>query len=68
MSNRRLLVAEILYRWHQLTAADLDTTEPDRFYLTELLFQRYGFCRERAQREVDLLFDEFEERLRQAAA
>ena len=68
MSNRRLLVTEIRSRWHQLTAADWDTTEPDRFRLTELLIERYGFCRERAQREVDLFFDEFEERLRQAAA
>ena len=68
MSYPRLLVAEILIRWNQLVPANLDHINDDRRQLVELLQGRYGFCQNRAEREVDSFMADFEERLRRAVA
>ena len=68
MSYPRLLAAEILVRWNQLVPVDLDRIKDDRRQLVELLQARYGFCRNRAEREVDSFMADFGERLRRAVA
>jgi hypothetical protein len=61
----RLLRGEILGRWGQLTASDIE--DCDRFQLITVLQSRYGYARRRAEKEVELFFGEFQERLRMAA-
>jgi hypothetical protein len=68
MPNRRLLRAEILFRWHQLLPTDVENLLPDGPQLVELLVARYGFCRERAEREVNSFLADFAERLHRAIA
>ena len=63
----RLLRGEIKRRWEQLTNADLEDCSTDRSKLIELLQARYGYARGRAEKEVELFFGEFRDRLRMAA-
>jgi hypothetical protein len=65
--STRLLRGEILRRWNQLTASDIEQCAMDRRGLTELLQNRYGFVKRRAEKEVELFFWEFQNRLRMAA-
>ncbi len=66
--SRRLLVAEILIRWDQLVPVEVESIQLDGPQLADLLQARYGFCRDRAEREVDLFLADFAERLRRAIA
>ena len=63
----RLLRGEILNRWEQLTTTDLEECGADRSKLIEVLQARYGYARRRAEKEVELFFDDFQDRLRMAA-
>lgn len=62
----RLLRGEILSRWQQLTTTDLEEYGVNRSRLIDVLQRRYGFAKKRAEKEVDLLFGEFRDRLRVA--
>lgn len=62
-----LLRGEILSRWEQLTPPDIEECGSDCSKLADVLQTRYGYARRRAEKEVDLFFDEFHERLRRAA-
>ena len=64
---RRLLSWEILSRWGELTTADIEDCGTDRAKLIDVLQARYGYAKRRAEKEVDLFLDEFEDRLRMAA-
>jgi hypothetical protein len=68
MAYNRLLASEILSHWPQLEPCDVETIQPDIQHLAALLETRYGFCRDRARREVELFFTEFAERLHRAVA
>ena len=63
----RLLRGEILSRWEQLTTSDIEECSPDRSKLIELLQTRYGYVQRRAEKEVELFFGEFQNRLQMAA-
>jgi hypothetical protein len=63
----RLLRGEILSRWEQLTNTDIEECGADRSKLIDVLQARYGYARRRAEKEVDLFFGDFEDRLRMAA-
>jgi len=69
-SNRRLgrlLRGELMGRWEQLTDADLEACVFDRARLIEALQARYGFSERRAEKEANLFYWEFDNRLRLAA-
>jgi hypothetical protein len=63
----RVLRGEILSRWEQLTTIDLEEGATNRSRLIDILQARYGFARKRAEKEVELFFGEFRDRLRLAA-
>jgi len=63
----RVLRGEILSRWEQLTTNDLEEGVTDRSRLIDILQARYGFAKKRAEKEVELFFGEFRDRLRLAA-
>lgn len=63
----RLLRWEILSRWGELTEADIEECGADQSKLIEVLQARYGYAKRRAEKEVDLFFSEFQDRLRMAA-
>ena len=65
--SARFFRGEILYRWQQLTTSDVEECCTDRSKLTGLLETRYGYAPSRAQKEVELFFGEFQDRLRMAA-
>jgi hypothetical protein len=65
--HHRLLCGEILSRWKQLTTADVEECGSDRSKLINMLQDRYGYAKRIAEKEVELLFFEFQERLRMAA-
>jgi hypothetical protein len=64
---RHLLRGEILTRWPQLTSEEVENSGTDRLKLAGLLQIRYGYAQRRAEKEVDLFFGEFQNRLRMAA-
>jgi hypothetical protein len=66
-SYGHLLRGEILCRWEYLTAADIDECMSDRTRLIDLVQSRYGYTKRRAEKEVDLFFGDFQDRLRLAA-
>jgi hypothetical protein len=57
---------EITYNWTELTSDDLDRINgrPDLIVLLEC---RYGYARGRAEREVERVVTEFEDKLRRAS-
>jgi len=63
----RLLRGEISRRWKQLTTADIEECGTDRSKLIDVLRTRYGYAKGRAEKEVELFFGEFRDRLRMAA-
>ena len=65
--SNRLLRGEILRRWEQLTTADIEECGTDGSKLIDVLRARYGYARRRAEKEVELFFGEFRDRLRMAA-
>jgi hypothetical protein len=68
MSYRRLLVTEILSHWQELLPSDLDGIHPDGPLLAQLLEARYGFCRDRVEREANSFLADFADRLQRARA
>ena len=62
-----LLRGEILSRWGQLTTADIEECGADRSKLIDVVQARYGFAKRRAEKEVELFFGDFQDRLRMAA-
>jgi len=58
---------EINIYWTELTSDDLDRINGRRDNLVLLLESRYGFGRPRAEREVEHLMSEFEDKLRRAS-
>ncbi len=65
--HSRLLPGEIQNRWKQLTTSEVEQCSTDRSKLIELLEARYGFAKRRAEKEVELFFGHFRDRLRMAA-
>ena len=65
--SNRLLRGEILRRWEQLTATDIEESGTDPSGLIQLLQTRYGYAERRAEKEVALFFGDFQDRLRRAA-
>ena len=63
----RLLRGEITCRWQELTNSDVEACTQDRSTLIEMLQARYGYARRRAEKEVELFFGEFRDRLRLAS-
>jgi hypothetical protein len=61
------LCSEIVRRWQQLSSYEVEECGANRSKLIEVLQSRYGFARRRAEKEVDLFYEEFEDRLRMAA-
>lgn len=58
---------EINYHWKELSADDLNRVDGKRDNLVLLIERRYGYARRRAEREVDLVVNEFADRLRKAS-
>src|SRR5712692_6003629 len=63
----RFLPGEITRRCQQLTTSEIEECCVDRSKLIDLLQARYGYARKRAEKEVELFFGEFQDRLRMAA-
>jgi len=61
------LRAEIMCRWQLLSGTEIDEGSADRSKLIALLQNRYGFAERRAEREVNLFYVDFQNRLRMAA-
>jgi uncharacterized protein YjbJ (UPF0337 family) len=59
--------SEINYYWTELTSDDLDQINGRRDNLVVLLESRYGFARRRAEKEVERVVGEFEDKLRRAS-
>jgi hypothetical protein len=57
---------EITYNWTELTSDDLDRINGRRDLIV-LLECRYGYARRRAEREVERVVTEFEDKLRLAS-
>ena len=58
---------EVNYYWTQLSSDDLDGIDGRRDNLIGLLERRYGYARRRAEREVERVLTEFEDKLRRAS-
>jgi uncharacterized protein YjbJ (UPF0337 family) len=58
---------EVNYYWTQLSSDDLDRVDGRRDNLVYLLERRYGYARRRAEREVERVVTEFEDKLRRAS-
>lgn len=63
----RLLLGEIRRRWEQLSTSEIEQCSVDESKLIDLLQARYGYAKRRAEKEVELFFGEFQDRLRMAA-
>ena len=58
---------ELNYQWTQLSSDDLDRIDGRTDNLVCLLEKRYGYARRRAEREVERVVTEFEDKLRRAS-
>ena len=58
---------ELNYHWTELSPDDLDGIDGKRDNLVYLLERRYGYARRRAEREVERVMTEFEDKLRRAS-
>jgi uncharacterized protein YjbJ (UPF0337 family) len=58
---------EINCHWTELSSDDLDRINGTRDNLVILLERRYGYARPRAEREVDRVITEFEDKLQRAS-
>ena len=63
----RFLRGEITRRWQELTTSDIEECCADGSRLVDVLQARYGFAKNRAEKEVELFLGEFQGRLRMAA-
>jgi hypothetical protein len=66
-AKSKQLRTEVNFHWSALSAEDLQGFDGQRDNLIDLLETRYGFARQRAEREVDWFLDQFEDRLRKAS-
>jgi uncharacterized protein YjbJ (UPF0337 family) len=53
--------------WNELSSDDLDRINGRRDNLVNLLERRYGYARRRAEREVERVLTDFEDKLRRAS-
>jgi uncharacterized protein YjbJ (UPF0337 family) len=58
---------ELNHQWTELSSDDLDRIDGTRDNLVCLLEKRYGYARRRAEREVERVMTEFEDKLRRAS-
>jgi len=58
---------ELNYQWTELSSDDLDRIDGKRDNLVCLLERRYGYARRRAEREVERVVSEFEDKLQRAS-
>ena len=58
---------EINDHWTELSSDDLDQINGRRDNLVVLLESRYGYARRRAEKEVERVVTEFEDKLRRAS-
>ena len=58
---------EINDHWAELSSEDLDQVDGRRDNLVILLESKYGYARNRAEREVERVISEFENKLRRAS-
>jgi uncharacterized protein YjbJ (UPF0337 family) len=58
---------ELKHQWNQLSSDDLDGIDGKSDNLVFLLEHRYGYARRRAEREVERVVLEFEDKLRRAS-
>jgi len=58
---------ELNYQWTELSSDELDRIDGKRDNLVCLLERRYGYARRRAEREVERVVTEFEDKLRRAS-
>jgi uncharacterized protein YjbJ (UPF0337 family) len=58
---------ELNYHWSELSSDDIDGVNGRRDNLVFLLERRYGYARRRAEREVERVVNEFEDKLRRAS-
>ena len=55
--NWKQLKGEVQKQWGKLTSDDIDVIEGEREKLVGRIQERYGYSRERAEREVDEYFE-----------
>jgi hypothetical protein len=65
--SSRSFRGELAHRWQQLTSSDIEQCCVDHSRLPGLLEMRYGYAPSRAEKEVELFLEEFQDRLRLAA-
>ena len=58
---------EIDSEWADLSSEEVDRVEGQRGNLVFLLQRKYGFAKRRAEREVERVVTEFEDKLRRAS-
>ncbi len=58
---------ELNHEWTELSSDDLAGIDGKRDDLVYLLENRYGYARRRAEREVERVVSQFEEKLRRAS-
>jgi uncharacterized protein YjbJ (UPF0337 family) len=58
---------EINHHWTELSSDELDRVDGKRGNLVLLLQRKYGYARRRAEREVERVVTEFEDKLRRAS-
>ena len=58
---------ELNHEWTELSSDDLDGIDGRRDNLVYLLEVRYGYARRRAEREVERVVTQFEDKLRRAS-
>ena len=63
----KLFRNELNQEWSELSSDDLDGIDGKRDNLVYLLENRYGYAHRRAEREVERVVSQFEEKLRRAS-
>ena len=58
---------EVKDHWTQLSSDEVDRVDGRRSNLVTLLQNKYGYARHRAEREVERVVTEFEDKLRRAS-
>ncbi len=66
-TSNLLIRGEIMRRWEQLTSTEIEECCKDQSRLIDFLQTRYGYAKRRAEKEVELFFGDFQDRLRMAA-
>jgi hypothetical protein len=63
----RLFCGEVISKWPQLRAKEVQNTGGDLAKLARLIRDAYGYCERRAEKELDLVIKEFSEKMCLAA-